>query len=133
MSRLRPNDIIFMSLLKPDINTIFYFDMKKLNATSNPFEAEPTTEAFGALDDMAWLNGLQVKSCSRDCDIIRRRRTRTPRVLGRTDRQWNAFFRKVRTESRTENTDKIRKVDIDRHRQEFSGNLDKNETTAGYG
>ena len=104
---------------------------KKLNATSNPFEAEPTTEAFGALDDMAWLNGLQVKSCSRDCDIIRRRRTRTPRVLGRTDRQWNAFFRKVRTESRTENTDKIRKVDIDRHRQEFSGNLDKNETRAG--
>ena len=67
-----------MSLLKPDINTIFDFDMKKkLNATSNPFDAVPTTEAFGGLDDMAWLNGLQVKSCSRDCDIIRRRRTRT--------------------------------------------------------
>lgn len=29
LSRLRPNDIILMSLLKPDINTIFDFDMKK--------------------------------------------------------------------------------------------------------
>ena len=69
LSRLRPNDIIFMSLLKPDIITIFDFDMKKLNATSNPMEAVATT-AFESLDDMAWLNGLQVKFISYESDVI---------------------------------------------------------------
>ena len=58
-----------MSLLKPDIITIFDFDMKKLNATSNPMEAVATT-AFESLDDIAWLNGLQVKFINYESNVI---------------------------------------------------------------
>ena len=44
---------------------------KKLNATSSPVEAATTT-GFGALDDMAWLNGLQVKLATKNFDVMMR-------------------------------------------------------------
>ena len=45
------------------------FIRKKLNTTSSPVETAATT-GFGSLDDMAWLNGLQVNPATKNFDVV---------------------------------------------------------------